>query len=444
MSLSDEYRQLATLIDALESQGIAVREAAPVNGNGRDVASDRFAVQLKLELPESSSLDRLVVDDDSASDERERSTARGATASSEDAVDGQAGGSSGDTGTAADTNTSATEPSTDDAESTDTAGSDVDDAADDTVDHDPDADVDDEADDATDRDPDADGVVVCTHPGCDRTFESERGMKIHRTKGHSLSELIEPDAQGAVHQNPEALAEVYEKYDTFAEMTDALGVDVGAQAVRKQMIRHGIHEPEGPGPSTTPSIDVGDSDPADAVTNGAIDGAVERTNGTAERTNGTTEHLDETAERTNGTAERTNGTAEYPDETAERTNGSAERTNGTTGSQAVDADEASESPDASGADDTGDAADDDPEQVAERLPELDLPGGLTATELKSAVETANTLYDVQRQLDLDGETTRGLLVEYDLLELVSGRAASVRDREEMKSEIHERIRRTAT
>jgi hypothetical protein len=35
-------------------------------------------------------------------------------------------------------------------------------------------------------------------------------------------------------------------------------------------------------------------------------------------------------------------------------------------------------------------------------------------------------------------------VEYDLLELVSGRAASVRDREEMKSEIHERIRRTAT
>jgi hypothetical protein len=401
MSLSDEYRQLATLIDALESQGIAVREATPVDGHGRDSAPDRFAVQLKLELPESSSVDRLVVDSDPASDERERPTARGATTSREDAVDGRASGSGGDTEdtgtTTDDAGTAATEPSTDDVESTDTAGSDE---VDDAPDHDPD----DEVDDAPDRDPDADDVVVCTHPGCDRTFESERGMKIHRTKGHSLSELIEPDAQGAVHQNPEALAEVYEKYDTFAEMTDALGVDVGAQAVRKQMIRHGIHEPEGPGPSTTPPIDVDDNDPADAVTNGSIDGTVESTNGTAERTNGTTD------------------------------------------SQAVDTDEASESPDESDADGTGDAADDgdDPEQVAERLPELDLPGGLTATELKSAVETANTLYDVQRQLDLDGETTRGLLAEYDLLELVSGRAASVRDREEMKSEIHERIRRTAT
>jgi hypothetical protein len=37
-----------------------------------------------------------------------------------------------------------------------------------------------------------------------------------------------------------------------------------------------------------------------------------------------------------------------------------------------------------------------------------------------------------------------VLSEYDLLELVSGRAASVSDREKMKSEIHERLRRAAT
>jgi hypothetical protein len=49
------------------------------------------------------------------------------------------------------------------------------------------------------------------------------------------------------HHDPERLREVYEAHDTFAEMTDALGVDVTAQTVRHHMIKHGIHEPRSNG-----------------------------------------------------------------------------------------------------------------------------------------------------------------------------------------------------
>lgn len=44
-------------------------------------------------------------------------------------------------------------------------------------------------------------------------------------------------------RDPELLAEVYESCETFAEMTDALGMDVTAETVRRYMIDYGIHEP---------------------------------------------------------------------------------------------------------------------------------------------------------------------------------------------------------
>ena len=44
-------------------------------------------------------------------------------------------------------------------------------------------------------------------------------------------------------RDPELLAEVYESCDTFAEMTEALGMDVTAETVRRYMIEHGIHQP---------------------------------------------------------------------------------------------------------------------------------------------------------------------------------------------------------
>lgn len=45
------------------------------------------------------------------------------------------------------------------------------------------------------------------------------------------------------YKDPDRLREVYEQYDSFAEMTEALDVDVTAQTVRRNMMKHGIHEP---------------------------------------------------------------------------------------------------------------------------------------------------------------------------------------------------------
>jgi hypothetical protein len=44
-------------------------------------------------------------------------------------------------------------------------------------------------------------------------------------------------------EDPELLAEVYDSCSTFAEMTDALGMDVTPETVRRYMIEHGIHRP---------------------------------------------------------------------------------------------------------------------------------------------------------------------------------------------------------
>lgn len=44
------------------------------------------------------------------------------------------------------------------------------------------------------------------------------------------------------YRDPDRLREVYEEYETFAEMRDALEVDVTPQTVRRHMIKHDIHE----------------------------------------------------------------------------------------------------------------------------------------------------------------------------------------------------------
>jgi hypothetical protein len=82
--------------------------------------------------------------------------------------------------------------------------------------------------------------VTCRVEGCDATFDSEHGMKIHATKAHQSDDGSAPSP----HRDPERLREVYEQCDTFEEMTEALGVDVTAQTVRRSMMSLGIHDPE--------------------------------------------------------------------------------------------------------------------------------------------------------------------------------------------------------
>ena len=53
----------------------------------------------------------------------------------------------------------------------------------------------------------------------------------------------QPQTAAKPYRDPDRLREVYNDHETFAEMTDALDVDVTAETVRTNMIKHGIHEP---------------------------------------------------------------------------------------------------------------------------------------------------------------------------------------------------------
>lgn len=176
------------------------------------------------------------------------------------------------------------------------------------------------------------------------------------------------------HRDPERLREVYERYDTFAEMTDALGTDVTAQTVRHHMIKHGIHEPTSQSDRSTSDTEVDDIDPVE------------------------------------------------PDEASEPVDG-----------EPTDRDEP-EPPNADAAsepkvEDTPESAGSD-ERPEDDLPELvDLPDGIELEDVKRAVRSSSTLFEVQRKLDVDRERTRELLRELGLLEFVTGRLAKKRNQD---------------
>lgn len=63
--------------------------------------------------------------------------------------------------------------------------------------------------------------------------------------GRSVENAERPPGEGDVapFRNPDLLAEVYEENDTFAEMADALDMDVTGETVRRYMIDYDIHQP---------------------------------------------------------------------------------------------------------------------------------------------------------------------------------------------------------
>lgn len=58
------------------------------------------------------------------------------------------------------------------------------------------------------------------------------------------------DDSPPAYKDPDALATAYAEYDTFPEMTTALGVDVTSETVRRHAIKYGIHDPDDSTPHT--------------------------------------------------------------------------------------------------------------------------------------------------------------------------------------------------
>lgn len=301
MSVSNAFNRLATIIAEIEADGVEVRDAT-IPTKQAAVADGKVHVTLDLSV---------ALNDERELDERsfEPTTAGLTEATSDETTADQSGDSESPT----------------DGSST--------------------------GQDSTERTASDDPAVVCPEPGCDETFESEPGMKIHRTKIHLRDQADEETAETPAYRDPETLRDAYQAHDSFPAMREALDVEVSAQTIRRHMIQHGIHDP----------------------------------------TAGETESED------SGQSAASSATAD------------------------------------------GEALETVP--LAETLPsEITVPEDITLAALKEAVRTADTLYEIQQQFDLDREETRQLLGELDLLELVHGRVATKHEREELKAEIDSRIR----
>lgn len=244
-----------------------------------------------------------------------------------------------------------------------------------------------------------DDDVECTHEGCSSTFDTEHGMRIHRSKAHD---------SGGPERDADRLRQVYERHDSFEAMREALDVDVSAQTVRRWMMDEGIHVTNGGSNGGNPDETAAEGSSPDDVGSAAEQGVTE--------------------------AEPDDGADNEPQEASIET----ESDDGA-GSPPVgaDAEPAGEREDEAAPRNPADQGSD----TSPELPEVDasLPEGVTAADLCEAVDDASTLYDVQKRLELDRETARSVLSEYDLLELVHGRVADKHRREELKDEIDDRL-----
>jgi hypothetical protein len=278
------------------------------------------------------------------------------------------------------------------------------------------------------------------------------------------------------YRDPDRLAAVYDPEATFPEMTDALGVDVTPQTVRKYMIEHGIHEPASRASDTL----------AQANTDADEETGVEETE--SERDAETTERNAETTEPEAGEAHQTSAEATPADEERSQRSSdgveivdgdesaasdASDRADTTTESVASDADSAAG--DATADDDTaaattqpttetnGDETDDattDPpgESTADTttttstatdggtqptrsaVESLELPDEVSVAELVSVLTDSRTVYEVRRGLGIDDSRTRAILRQYDLIDLVTGRitqGSEPPDRQEVLSRLSE-------
>lgn len=345
MQLGRGFRRLATIVDELEGQDVDVVEATVADDER--TAPGTMQVDLRLSVPVSA--DEATEAGDVSSDTADQTT--GQIRSNDVRANGQ---KSDDSDTA--------RPETDDEPTVDTenAGPGA------TAQH---TESDGQEPAPGDEDVVDGDVIECPFSDCDATFDSEPGMKIHRTKVHLSNgeAATRADSSTPPYRDPDVLAEVYAEHDTFPAMRDALDADVSTQTIRRHMIKHGIHDPDG--------TDQSDSN-------------------------------EETAADSTATSDST------PDATADEQRDPQEDRLLTDGSSLCDA----------------------------LPPDVDCPDGLTLEELRDSVESADTLYDVQQEFDLDRKTARGVLSSLDLLELVHGRVATRPEREELKTEIDRRIR----
>ena len=191
-------------------------------------------------------------------------------------------------------------------------------------------------------------------------------------------------------RDPDLLAEVYDSCGTFAEMAEALGMDVTGETVRRYMIDAGVHQPN--------TYDTGTTEDEGA--------------------NGSATDPEADAEPDPGTERETKLEPETKPEPA---TGSVERG----GRRATGRDGGTDSPES-------------PVVLADGI---GLPNDVTVDALVETVKRSNTIYEIEREIGVDREDALDVLRELNLLDLVVGRLATEQERDDISREdVIERLR----
>ncbi|WP_458210536.1 hypothetical protein [Haladaptatus sp. NG-SE-30] len=255
----------------------------------------------------------------------------------------------------------------------------------------------------------------------------------------TASDKATADLDGVpAHRDPERLQAVYDQYETFGEMTDALDTDVTAQTVRYHMIKQGIHNPGNQVPSepngdddSTPDSESTEPPKDRSDNNRPVDEPDEKTD------EQTRETADDREERGSGDIEQqsedteTTPALQTPDELSQESEHEGVEEGGQTDSITDEAED----------DDTDDAATADTDVTDISIPsDVELPSHLTIEDIQEAVIEAKTLYEVQQRLRIGRNKARKLLSDLNLLDFVVGRAATVADRDVSREDIYNRIK----
>jgi hypothetical protein len=281
------------------------------------------------------------------------------------------------------------------------------------------------------------------------------------------------DDDRPAYRDPAKLAAVYDPEATFPEMTDALGVDVTPQTVRKYMVEHGIHEPTS---RTSETLAETDSDAAEVPTSedssdddaeptapeareahsppttetaspdeehtqqsggdGEVDEADETTVDDATETDAPNE-ADTATESGEPAADDATPDAQTGDDTATTT----PRVSDPPGDDAP-ADTPADSPDESADNSatTSTATDGGRQPTLAAVDSVDLPDEVSVSDLVAVLTESRTVYEVRRGLGVDDSQARTILRQYDLVDLVTGRitqGAEPPDKQEVLSRLIE-------
>lgn len=189
------------------------------------------------------------------------------------------------------------------------------------------------------------------------------------------------------YKDPDALAAVYERYDTFPEMTAALDTDVTSETVRRYMVQHDIHDPH-----------------AGPVRANGLNRSSDKTRG---QDDADAEHANQ---RTTTAGDATVSTE--PDQ----------HSNGHGPTEASD-DDSSPIGDRLVADILTDA--DGPEQDNALVADgLGIPSDITVAELAEVINDSNSIYAATERLGTSQSSTRRMLRELDLIQFVTHQLAA--------------------